>query len=46
MYVYAPSKLKNKIKEFFGLDYDEFIKRTKLLCDIEQQGVFDNAKNF
>ena len=46
MYVYAPSKLKNKIKEFFGLDYDEFIKRTELLCDIEQQRVFDNPKNF
>ena len=46
MYVHAPNNLKNKIKECFGLDYDEFIKRTELLCDIEQQRVFQNAKDF
>ena len=46
MYVHAPKNLKNKIKECFGLDYDEFIRRTELLCDIEQQRVFERAKKF
>ena len=46
MYVHAPNNLKNKIKEGFGLDYDEFIKRTELLCNIEKQRVFENEKNF
>ena len=46
MHRHAPNNLKNKIKECFGLEYNEFIRRTEFICDIEEQRVFENAKNF
>ena len=46
MHKHAPNNLKNKIKECFGLEHDEFLRRTEFICDIEQQRVLENAKNF
>ena len=40
MHKHAPNNLKNKIKECFGLEYNEFIRRTEFICDIVQQRVF------
>ena len=44
MHKHAPNNLRNKIKECFGLEYNEFIRRTEFICDIEQQRVFENAE--
>lgn len=30
----------------FWLEYDEFLRRTELICYIKQQRFFKNAKNF
>ena len=46
MHKHAPNNLKKKIKECFGLEYDEFLKRTELICDIEEDRVCEQAKNF
>ena len=45
MYVHAPDNLK-KNKEHFGLRYDEFLRRVKSICNAEEKGYFEHAKNF
>ena len=46
MYVHAPDNLKKKIKECFGLGYNEFLRRAESICNIEEQKVCEQAKNF
>ena len=45
MYVHAPDKLKKKIKENFGLSYEEFLRHTESICEIEEQRVVEQAKH-
>ena len=45
MYVHAPDKLKKKIKENFGLRYEEFLRHTESICEIEEQRVVEQAKH-
>ena len=45
MYVHAPDNLKKKIKECFGLGYNEFLRRAESICNIEEQKVCEQVKN-
>ena len=45
MYVHAPDNLKKKIKECFGLGYNEFLRRAESICNIEEQRVVEQAKH-
>ena len=46
MYVHAPDKLKRKIKEYFWLRYENFLRHTESICEIKQQRVIEQAKKF
>ena len=44
--VLMPLTIKKKIKENFGLGYKEFLRRVEAICNVEEQRVFEHAKNF
>ena len=45
MHVHAPDKIKRKVKENFGLRYEEFLRHVESMCEIEEQRVVEQSKN-